>query len=218
MANRWVEFVKNYAKENNISYTCAMCEIKTKGLYKPLKKEEPKPVEKTITIKTKKQKFKKEKTQPKPQPKPKKEEPKQQTKEEKENLIKIDKVRQQLSDEKKKILNDSEEILKRPKRKSKYASLLNLQPEITDKNRIELANLNYAKKRLETNEITFKHCLENIDKFEKELEELLKERNSVSFNEMKRTNPRFRYVMNAIDFNERHIYHCKNALRGLFRE
>ena len=39
MANRWVEFVKNYAKEKNISYTCAMCEIKNKGLYKPLKKE-----------------------------------------------------------------------------------------------------------------------------------------------------------------------------------
>jgi hypothetical protein len=54
MANRWVEFVKNYSKENNISYTCAMCEIKNKGLYKPLKKGEPKPVEKTITIKTKK--------------------------------------------------------------------------------------------------------------------------------------------------------------------
>ena len=60
MANRWIEFVKNYAKVNNISYTCAMCEIKTKNLYKPLKKEaikeEPKPVEKTITIKTKKPK------------------------------------------------------------------------------------------------------------------------------------------------------------------
>ena len=37
MVNRWVEFVKNYSKENNISYTCAMCDIKTKGLYTPLK-------------------------------------------------------------------------------------------------------------------------------------------------------------------------------------
>ena len=42
MANRWIEFVKNYAKEQNISYTCVMCEIKTKNLYKPLKKKEPK--------------------------------------------------------------------------------------------------------------------------------------------------------------------------------
>ena len=64
--------------------------------------------------------------------------------EEKENLIKIDKVRQKLSDEKKKKLNDIEEILNRPKRRVKYGSLLNLQPEITDKNRIELF---YFKKR-----------------------------------------------------------------------
>jgi hypothetical protein len=55
MANRWVEFVKNYAKEQNISYTCAMCEIKTKNLYKPLKKEANKEEEpKIFTIKTKK--------------------------------------------------------------------------------------------------------------------------------------------------------------------
>ena len=55
MANRWIEFVKNYAKENNISYTCAMCEIKTKNLYKPLKKEANKEEEpKIFTIKTKK--------------------------------------------------------------------------------------------------------------------------------------------------------------------
>ena len=39
MVNRWVEFVKNYSKENNMSYTCAMCDIKTKGIYTPLKKE-----------------------------------------------------------------------------------------------------------------------------------------------------------------------------------
>jgi hypothetical protein len=37
--------------------------------------------------------------------------------EEKENLIKIDKVRQKLSDEKKKNLNDIEEILNRLKRR-----------------------------------------------------------------------------------------------------
>jgi hypothetical protein len=58
MANRWVEFVKKYANENNISYTCAMCEIKTKGLYKPLEKQEEKGDIKTIKIK--KQKAKKE--------------------------------------------------------------------------------------------------------------------------------------------------------------
>jgi hypothetical protein len=58
MANRWVEFVKKYANENNISYTCAMCEIKTKGLYKPLEKQEKKGDIKTIKIK--KQKAKKE--------------------------------------------------------------------------------------------------------------------------------------------------------------
>ena len=39
MGNRWVEFVKNYSKDNNMSYTCAMCDIKTKGLYTPSKKQ-----------------------------------------------------------------------------------------------------------------------------------------------------------------------------------
>ena len=58
MANRWVEFVKEYANENNISYTCAMCEIKTKGLYKPLEKQETKRDIKTIKIKQRKQKQK----------------------------------------------------------------------------------------------------------------------------------------------------------------
>ena len=60
MANRWIEFVKNYAKEQNISYTCAMCEIKTKNLYKPLKKEaikeEPKIFSKIVKVKKQKQK------------------------------------------------------------------------------------------------------------------------------------------------------------------
>lgn len=56
MANRWVEFVKKYAKENNISYTCSMCKIKTKGLYKPLDKQETKGEIKTIKIKQRKQK------------------------------------------------------------------------------------------------------------------------------------------------------------------
>ena len=55
MVNRWVEFVKNYAQDKNISYSCAMCEIKTKNLYKPLKKEANKEEEpKIFTIKTKK--------------------------------------------------------------------------------------------------------------------------------------------------------------------
>ena len=56
MANRWVEFVKEYSKKNNISYTCAMCEIKTKGLYRPLDKPETKEDIKTIKIKQRKQK------------------------------------------------------------------------------------------------------------------------------------------------------------------
>ena len=58
-ANRWIEFVKAYAKEQNISYTCAMCEIKTKNLYKPLKKEANKEEEPKIfskIVKVKKQK------------------------------------------------------------------------------------------------------------------------------------------------------------------
>ena len=65
MANRWIEFVKAYAKENNISYTCSMCEIKTKNLYKPLKKEaikeEPKIFSKIVKVKKQKQKQKKKK-------------------------------------------------------------------------------------------------------------------------------------------------------------
>jgi hypothetical protein len=60
MANRWIEFVKNYARDKNISYTCAMCEIKTKNLYKPLKKEAIKEEPKIFTIKTKKTNPKKE--------------------------------------------------------------------------------------------------------------------------------------------------------------
>jgi TRAP-type mannitol/chloroaromatic compound transport system substrate-binding protein len=93
---------------------------------------------------------------------------------------------------------------------------LNLQPEITNKNAQELANLNFTKKRLETNEITFKHCLKTLKDSEKELEELLKERNTENFKAMKRTNPRFKRVLNAIDFNEKEIYKCKNALMGIF--
>ena len=46
MPNRWITFVKDYSKDNNISYTCAMCQIKEKNLYKPLKKEEQKEEEK----------------------------------------------------------------------------------------------------------------------------------------------------------------------------
>ena len=59
MANRWVEFVKAYAKENNISYTCAMCEIKNKGLYTPLKKDAIKEEESKIFSKWLKKREKK---------------------------------------------------------------------------------------------------------------------------------------------------------------
>ena len=132
--------------------------------------------------------------------------------EEKENLIKIDKVRQKLKDEKKQILNDIEKILKKPKRRKSAL----LEPEITYKNAEEIGALNYAKKRLEINEITFNHCLKNIEEHKKELEELLKERNTENFKAMKRTNPRFRQVLNLIDFYERAIYKCQNALMGIF--
>ena len=37
MPNRYIEFVKAYAKKNNMSYSCSLCDIKTKGLYTPLK-------------------------------------------------------------------------------------------------------------------------------------------------------------------------------------
>jgi hypothetical protein len=341
MANRWIEFVKNYAKEQNISYTCAMCEIKTKNLYKPLKKEANREEEpKIFTIKTKKTNPKEEeekktkqkndeifrleakleelikiyetaylsdtmvyaltgRRRPKTVANPfdknkafseyektlnelklitdkkyktlkeifkpptkkqekdandreqegiikkKKEEeerynimtqkeknlynlynsltpikkkkregiienPKKM--EEKENLIKIDKVRQKLNDEKKQILNDIEKILKKPKRRKSAL----LEPEITYKNAEEIGALNYAKKRLEINEITFNHCLKNIEEHKKELEELLKERNTENFKAMKRTNPRFMQVLNQIDFYERAIYKCQNALMGIF--
>ena len=40
MGNRYVEFVKKYAKDNDITYHCAMCEIQTNKLYVPLSKDE----------------------------------------------------------------------------------------------------------------------------------------------------------------------------------
>ena len=40
MGNRYVEFVKKYAKDNDITYHCAMCEIQSNGLYVPLSKDE----------------------------------------------------------------------------------------------------------------------------------------------------------------------------------
>ena len=51
-----MKFVKKYSKENKISYTCSMCEIKNKGLYTPLKKdaikeEEPKIFSKIVKVK-----------------------------------------------------------------------------------------------------------------------------------------------------------------------
>ena len=37
MPNRYVEFVKEYAIKNKLGWNCAVCEIKEKGLYKPIK-------------------------------------------------------------------------------------------------------------------------------------------------------------------------------------
>lgn len=39
MANRYTAFVKKYAKENDIPWNCAVCEIKSKGLYVTPKKK-----------------------------------------------------------------------------------------------------------------------------------------------------------------------------------
>jgi hypothetical protein len=42
MPNRYVEFFKNYATEKNISWNCAICQIKESNLYKPLNKKQQK--------------------------------------------------------------------------------------------------------------------------------------------------------------------------------
>lgn len=39
MANKWIEFVRSYMNENNISYHCALCEIKKNNLYTPVTKK-----------------------------------------------------------------------------------------------------------------------------------------------------------------------------------
>jgi len=46
MPNRWIEFVRKYATENNISWNCAICQIKENNLYKPLNKKKQKEEEK----------------------------------------------------------------------------------------------------------------------------------------------------------------------------
>jgi hypothetical protein len=56
MANKWIEFVRSYMNENNISYHCALCEIKKNNLYTP--------------VATKKQSSPKKSTPPAPKPKP----------------------------------------------------------------------------------------------------------------------------------------------------
>ena len=42
MPNRWIEFVRKNSHEKNISWNCAICEIKEKGLYKPINKQQQK--------------------------------------------------------------------------------------------------------------------------------------------------------------------------------
>ena len=42
MPNRYVEFVRNYATENKISWNCAICQFKENNLYKPLNKNNKK--------------------------------------------------------------------------------------------------------------------------------------------------------------------------------
>jgi hypothetical protein len=53
MAKRWVEFVKKIFKRKKMSYSCAMCEIKFKGLYKPLTKDVNKEDPQIFTIQSK---------------------------------------------------------------------------------------------------------------------------------------------------------------------
>ena len=42
MPNRYIEFIKKYAKDKNIPYHCAICEVKQKGLYVPLSADDKK--------------------------------------------------------------------------------------------------------------------------------------------------------------------------------
>ena len=59
MPNRYVEFVKEYAIKNKLGWNCAVCEIKEKGLYKPVKTLSVKAKEpEKIIIKKKKKKEK----------------------------------------------------------------------------------------------------------------------------------------------------------------
>ena len=46
MPNRYIEFVKDYSKTKNISWNCAVCQIKENNLYKPLNKKQQKEEEK----------------------------------------------------------------------------------------------------------------------------------------------------------------------------
>ena len=41
-----IEFVKDYSEKNNISWNCAICQIKENNLYKPLNKKKQKEEEK----------------------------------------------------------------------------------------------------------------------------------------------------------------------------
>ena len=61
MPNRYVEFVKEYAIKNKLGWTCAVCEIKEKELYKhvktlSVKAKEPEKI--IIKRKKKRKKFK----------------------------------------------------------------------------------------------------------------------------------------------------------------
>jgi hypothetical protein len=42
MPNRYIEFVRNYATENNIVWNCAVCQIKENNVYKPQDKNNKK--------------------------------------------------------------------------------------------------------------------------------------------------------------------------------
>ena len=188
MANRWVEFVKEYSKKNNISYTCAMCEIKTKGLYKPLEKKGD-----TKKIKIKKQKAEYEDEE--------EAEYEDKEKEEIEDLI-----FKKLEKKKEEIIKEMEEIERKPKRKG----------ELSKANRKEIFGLkiNLERNQLEMN--FFIVCIKNLKKYReklKELEEMIEERqrkgapmNGYRGNQMQ-----------SWEMYKRLIYRCEKALtKGVF--
>jgi hypothetical protein len=192
MANRWIEFVKKYANENNISYTCAMCEIKTKGLYKPLNKQETK--EDIKTIKIKQQKAKKEIEY---------EDEEEAEYEDKEKEEIEDLIFKKLEKKKEEIIKEMEEIERKPKRKG----------ELSKANREAIFGLEIQLERNQQEMNFFIVCIKNLKKYReklKEIEEMIEERKRkgtlMNLNQL-----------NSRDMYKSLIYRCEKALtNGVF--